>query len=288
MRPEAACDYLYVNHALQPAPAAEIFARIGESAIYEVVKVVSGVPLFFDAHMARLRRSADLSGAIFDVPDFRILDEIGELSIRNGRDRINVKLIWSGPGGGDLFLTYFIRSEYPGTEAYARGVHAVLFEGERADPNIKTLRGSFRDRVREVREREGAYEALLVDRNGFVTEGSRSNLFFVRDGRIFTPPAGAVLMGVTRAKVLEICREMGIPAAERPLHRDELPRLEGMFITGTTVDVLPVASVGDIELDSVGRSLVREILGRFGAAARADIAARAPSGPAAIDRTTEG
>lgn len=272
MTPEAVREFLYVNHAVQPTPAAEIFARIGEGAIYEVVKVVSGAPLFFNAHMARLRRSAELSGAAFDVPDFRVREEIADLAVRNRRDRINAKLVWGGTEGGDLFLTYFVRSEYPGSGAYARGVHTVLFEGERTDPNIKTLRGSFRERVRELRRREGAYEALLVDRNGFLTEGSRSNLFFVREGRVWTPPAGAVLMGVTRAKVLEICREMGIPAEERPLHRDELPRVDGMFITGTTVDVLPVASVGEIRVDSVGQPLVRKILGRFGAAVRADIA----------------
>lgn len=279
MTPEAIPPFLFVNHALQPTPAAEIFARIGEGAIYEVIKVVSGVPLFFDPHMARLRRSAELSGLSFSVPDFQVQREITELADRKGRDPINAKLVWAPAEAGELFLTYFIRSEYPGSAAYARGVHAIAFDAERPDPNIKTVRGSFRERVQAARERAGAYEALLVDRNGFLTEGSRSNLFFVRDGRVWTPPAAAVLMGVTRAKVLEICAEMGIAAAERPLHRDELSRVEGMFITGTTVDVLPIASVGDVRIDSVGQPLIRKILGRFAAVVRADIAAR--RGPAA-------
>jgi branched-chain amino acid aminotransferase len=274
MKPEAVCQSLFVNHAVQPAPASGVFARISDSALYEVVKLVSGVPLFFEAHMERFRRSAALSGRDFPLPDHRVLTEIMELAERNGQDQINAKVVWSGTGGDELFLTYFIRSEYPGTEAYVRGVHGVLFEGERPDPNIKTLRGSFRDRVRDLRKGTGAYEALLVDRNGFITEGSRSNLFFVREGRVWTPPAGAVLMGVTRAKVMEICREMGAPAEERPLHRDELSRVDGMFITGTTVDVLPLASVGEIRMDPVGQPLVREILGRFEAKVRADVAAR--------------
>ena len=274
MKPEAVCQFLFVNHAVQPTPAPEVFSRVDETALYEVVKLVSGVPLFFEAHMERFRRSAALSGRSFPVPDRQVLAEIAELAERNGQDRINAKVVWSGTGGDALFLTYLIRSEYPGAKAYGRGVHAVLFEGERPDPNIKTLRGSFRERVRALRSAAGAYEALLLDRNGFITEGSRSNFFFVREGRVWTPPAGAVLMGVTRAKVMEICREMGTPAEERPLHRDELSRLEGMFITGTTVDVLPVASVGEIRMDSVGQPPVREILGRFEAVARADVAAR--------------
>ncbi|MFP4031290.1 MAG: aminotransferase class IV [Desulfococcaceae bacterium] len=274
MKPEAVCDYLFVNHAIQATPAPEVFSRVDDSALYEVIKLVSGVPLFFEAHMERFRRSAALSGRDFPVPDRQVLAEIIELAGRNCQRRINVKLIWSGTGGDGLFLSYFIRSEYPGAEAYARGVHVVLYEGERPDPNIKTLRGSFRERVGDLRTASGAYEALLVDRNGFLAEGSRSNLFFVRDGRVWTPPAGAVLMGVTRAKVMEICREMGTPAEERPLHRDELSRVDGMFITGTTVDVLPVASVGEMRMDSAGRPLVREILGRFEAKVRADVAAR--------------
>lgn len=279
MKPEPVCDYLFVNHAIQATPAPEVFSRVDDSALYEVVKLVSGVPLFFDAHMERFRRSAALSGRDFPVPDRQVLAEITELAERNGQGQINAKLVWSRTGGDELFLTYFIRSEYPGTEAYARGVHAVLFEGERPDPNIKTLRGSFRERVQDLRTASGAYEALLVDRNGFITEGSRSNLFFAREGRVWTPPAGAVLMGVTRAKVMEICREMGTPAEERPLHRDELSRVDGMFITGTTVDVLPVASVGEIRMDSVGRPQVREILGRFEAKVRGDVAARQLDGP---------
>lgn len=274
MTPEAVCEYLFVNHALQPTPAAEVFARIGADAIYEVIKLVDGAPLFFDAHMDRLRRSAELSGRNLAVSDGRALAEIRALVVRNRRDRINVKLVWDDSGSEEAFLTYFLRSEYPGSAAYARGVHAIAFDAERPDPNIKTVRGSFRERVHAARERAGAYEALLVDRNGFLTEGSRSNLFFVRDGRVWTPPAAAVLMGVTRAKVLEICAEMGIAAAERPLHRDELSRVEGMFITGTTVDVLPIASVGDVRIDSVGQPLIRKILGRFAAVVRADIAAR--------------
>jgi branched-chain amino acid aminotransferase len=274
MKPEAVCESMFVNHAVQPTPAPEIFSRVDDSALYEVIKLVSGVPLFFEAHMERFRRSAVLSGRDFPVPDRQVLAEITELAARNGQDQINAKVVWSGTGGDAWFLTYFIRSEYPGTDAYARGVHAVLYDGERPDPNIKTLRGSFRERVGDLRTASGAYEALLVDRNGFLTEGSRSNLFFVREGRVWTPPAGAVLMGVTRAKVMEICRQMGAPAEERPLHRDELSRVDGMFITGTTVDVLPVASVGEMGMDSVGQPMVREILGRFEAKVRADIAAR--------------
>ena len=139
----------------------------------------------------------------------------------------------------------------------------MLFEGRRDTPNIKTVSGSFRERVKAAREREGAFEALLLDAQGFITEGSRSNLFFLQDGRLYTPPAEAVLMGVTRKQVIAICGEMELPVREKRLHRGELEHIEGAIITGTTVDVLPIGSVDGLQLPSASHPLLCDIIRRY-------------------------
>ena len=251
MREESVFNYFIVNGGLCSTKDTQIFSRITGESLYEVVKLIDGVPLFFEDHMDRFRASAKSSGLTLPKSDSEILEEIALLVKKNRYSQINTKLLYCKPDGEDYFFTYFIKVEYPEGKAYERGVHTILFEGERENPNIKTVKDSFRYRVQSARNQAGAYEALLTDRDGFISEGSRSNIFFVKGGKIYTPPAGAVLMGVTRKYVMELCRELGIKVIERPLHKDELAETEGAFITGTTVDVLPIASIGEQRIDSL-------------------------------------
>jgi branched-chain amino acid aminotransferase len=274
LKNDAVSEFLIHNDRLRPASENGIFDAINGQSIYEVIKVVAGVPLFFEDHTARMRRSAHLLGLDLNQPDGRIRGHIARLVQENRCPEANVKLVWTLADGQPLFLAYFIESERPGHQAAGRGIHTILFEGQRDTPNIKTVSGSLRERVKAAREREGALEALLLDAQGFITEGSRSNLFFLQDGRLYTPPAEAVLVGVTRKQVIAICGEMGLPVREKRLHREELERIEGAIITGTTVDVLPIGSVGGLQLPSASQPLLRDIIRRYDALAAAYIAGR--------------
>lgn len=265
MNPEAAFDVYVENGALRATDESAPFERIGGHFLYEVIKLIDGVPLFFEDHIARLRNSAQRSGITVQKPEAEMLDEIALLVEKNERSHVNVKLVCGREGDAELFLTYLLNTEYPGPDAYRNGVHTILFEGERKNPNVKTVKGSFRQQVKAEQERTGAYEALLVNEEGYITEGSRSNVFFVKSGDLYTPPSGAVLMGVTRKHVLEICRRDGVPVKEALLHRDDVPEIEGTFITGTTVDVLPVRSIGDVSIASTASALIAGIIDAYNA-----------------------
>lgn len=286
MKREAILDYYSVNGELRPTGETEIFDRIGGGAIYEVVKLIDGVPLFFEEHLARMRRSAALLGASLDTPETDILAAIRRLSEKNRCRHINVKLVSAHPDGEGLFLIYFIKSEYPGPEAYDRGVHTILFSGERENPHIKTLAGSFRQRVEKARQETGAYEALLEDGEGYISEGTRSNIFFLRNTGIYTPPAGTVLLGVTRGQVVDICEGLSIPVTEQSLRTAELETLKGAFITGTTVDVLPIASIDEIRIPSVSAPAIQSIIRVFREKMRADIHRRGGD-PTRIDSESD-
>ena len=162
MKREAILQYYSLNGTLRPTEETEIFDRIGGGAIYEVIKLIDGVPLFFEEHMARMRRSAALLGVTLGKRESDILTEISRLSEKNRCRHINVKLVSAHPDGEDLFLIYFINSEYPGPEVYARGIHTILFFGERENPHIKTLAGSFRQRVEQARRKTGADRKSVV------------------------------------------------------------------------------------------------------------------------------
>ncbi len=253
-------DYYFLDHKLKSTKDMIPFDSIDESAVYEVIKISDGVPMFFDAHFERMKRSALFSGITMEKDKKEVLEEIKILVEKNGLDKINVKLVNADIDGACRFFTYFIKTEYPGPMAYEKGIHTILFRGERENPNIKTIKGSFRKRVKKELEKAKAYEALLVDKNGYITEGSRSNIFFIKDGKVHTPPSHAVLKGVTRSHVIEICTKLSMEVIEDCLHKDEINIIEGAFITGTTVDVLPIASIEKTRLSSVSCALILKII----------------------------
>jgi branched-chain amino acid aminotransferase len=112
---------------------------------------------------------------------------------------------------------------------------------EAVDPAIKSsnLLNNFLA-WREAR-RLGAYEAILLNAQGRLAEGSSSNVFLVRDGRLLTPaPESGILLGITRGLVLDLARGGGIEAAEESLADDDLRRADEAFITSTLKGLLPV------------------------------------------------
>jgi branched-chain amino acid aminotransferase len=85
---------------------------------------------------------------------------------------------------------------------------------------------------------KGYDEALLTDMNGYVAEGPGANVFFEKNGKLVTPPAGNILPGITRATVIEICAELNIPVEERLFTTDELKQADAAFFCGTAAEVI--------------------------------------------------
>ena len=83
-----------------------------------------------------------------------------------------------------------------------------LYFGERENPNAKIINLSFREKVNKKIREKNAYEAILVDRKGYITEGSKSNIFMIKDNMLLTSPVKAVLPGVTRGEIIDIAEEV--------------------------------------------------------------------------------
>jgi len=92
---------------------------------------------------------------------------------------------------------------------------------------------------------KGYDEALLTDMNGFIAEGPGANMFFEKDGKLFTPATGNILPGITRATVLEICRELDIPVEEGQFTISQLKLADAAFFCGTAAEVIGWASIDD-------------------------------------------
>ena len=230
-------------------------------SVYETIGTAYGRLFATRDHLARLERSATRIGL---RPPARETIEaaIHETVAAAGNTESRVRVILTR-GAGKLDLdpaasddTQLVVIVYPlgaPTPAmYAEGVTVGIVSIERnspqaIDPAVKS--GNYLNNVLalgEARRRSGAYEAILCADDGCIAEGSTSNIFVVVKGELWTPPpAVGILDGITRAKVLDLCRENDLPLKERRFSPDELRGADEAFITSATRGVLPVTTVDE-------------------------------------------
>jgi branched-chain amino acid aminotransferase len=141
-------------------------------------------------------------------------------------------------------------------------VDVVLCQAVRSDPNAKVLDTRARRLADQRIEHTGAYEALLVDREGYITEGSRSNVFFVKGSGLVTPPDNDVLQGIARKNILRICNKEKIDVQIHKVHLEELSDFHAVFLSGTTPKILPVKKI-DQYVYSTNHYLLRFLMDTY-------------------------
>ncbi len=222
--------------------------------VYEVLRIYDGIPLFLEDHLERFETSALLAGRNVRYNSSRIAGFITALIRDNEVSEGNI-LIWSG----DALLVCFVPHNYPGAEWYETGVHCGILKAERDNPKAKVFQTSVRQMADEMMAKQGFYEVLLVDRAGRITEGSRSNLFFVKNEQLFTPKAGDVLSGITRKKIISLAQNQGIEVNETDVFLSEISQFQAAFLSGTSPKILPVSQVSDLRFNPKN-SLVRQLM----------------------------
>jgi len=230
-----------------PVPVSGQGPAMKSGIYYEVVRLIQGKVLFLEDHLERLQHSLDGSGIPFPGKE-KIRDNLRVLLEHNGIMEGNIRLCITGSGKDEpVICCYFIPYSYPGQDAYLNGVQLVTYPFQRSDPGIKRWDNTFRVSVNEYIHARGVHEAVLVNEHEEITEGSRSNIFFIDgSGLLVTPPSGEVLPGITRKHVLAICRESGNKVEERPVRPCDLSGYVSCFISGTSPKVLPVRQLDSI------------------------------------------
>ncbi len=214
-------------------------------SVYEVIRMIDGKPVFFSDHIERLKNSVSLQKkdmkADADVLRMDILKLTGSDRIKE----VNLKIVFNYSETSSAYLIYFIEPVYPSESQYSNGVKGILFNAERKDPASKVINHKLRSDIYHRLILEEAYEALLVDNKNHITEGSRSNIFFIKDNILFTAPENIILNGITRKYILEICRENEIEIIFEPVKADEIGHYDSVFMSGTSPMVLPFRSVNE-------------------------------------------
>ena len=245
--------------------------------VFETLRVYGGVPFAWTRHLARLRASAD--GLGLDVPDPAVLHEAAAAvlhanSLTDARLRITVTggIAPPGSGRGDGAPTAFLLA-FP-IEPAAASVDVVVAPWTRNEngalAGLKTISYAANVRALAYARERNAGEAIFANTQGNLCEATGSNVFLVRDGVLITPPASAgCLLGVTRALVLELAQQSGIPVKETDVAIEELAHCDEAFLSSTTREVQPIAQVDGARLPIV----CGPVCERLGAAFR-DLVAR--------------
>lgn len=155
---------------------------------------------------------------------------------------------------------------YLGAENMEKGIRIRVSSFTRHHVNITMCRakanGNYMNSMMALQEamHDGYDEALLLDAEGYVMEGSGENVFIVRDGVIYTPDLTSALDGITRKTVIELAEELGYQVIEKRITRDEVYIADEAFFTGTAAEVTPIREVDNRAIGSGGRGPVTEQL----------------------------
>lgn len=251
MKNEIIEKYLICNGNMIDRESYKSCNDFAANIVYEVIRVIDGVPLFLEEHMDRLVKSSEMISMDIRPLSGSIASNIKKLIEVNNKPAKNLKiLVYKGDKSYIDYSIFFIQSNYPQPELYEKGIKAILFNALRENPNAKVQNSGLRERVNKALSESSAYEALLVNEAGEITEGSKSNVFFVKNNSLYTSPKQEVLLGVTRTRVIELARSLGIETIEASIHKSFLEKCDGLFITGTSPKVLPISNVDEFNYES--------------------------------------
>ncbi len=256
---------VYVNGEFVPEEEAKIsvfdHGVLYGDGVFEGIRSYNGRVFKLREHLERLYESA--KSILLEIPlDLEELLEVTLETLRRNNLRDGYIRHMVTRGRGDLGLNpvpckapclIIIVSKislFP-RELYEKGLDVVTVATRRnipdaLDPKVKSMNYLNNIMVRMEANRAGVLEAIMMNREGYITEGSGDNIFIVRRGKLITPPAYlGILEGITRRTVLELAEKRGYAIREEPFTRHDLYTATECFLTGTAAELIPVVKVDE-------------------------------------------
>jgi len=255
---------IWVNGELKPRAQAVVSVFdsgfvLGDG-VWEGLRVADGHPLFLDAHLDRLHEGAKAIALDIGLDRAALTDALYATLAANGmRDGVHVRLMvtrgtkrtpYQDPRASVGPATIVILPEFkqPRPELLARGLVLFTVHVRRGFPDVQDPKLNSHSKLNCITAciqaiEAGADEALMLDPHGFVATCNSTHFFIVRKGEVWTSSGDYCLGGITRANVLQVCREAGIPAFERNFSLTQVYGADEAFCTGTFAGVVPVRRV---------------------------------------------
>ena len=226
---------------------------------YETVRVKEGVLLFVEDHLARLVNSVK-GLENFPVDTSKILSEAYSFIDMDGVKDGSVRIVLTN----EVLLIHQADITLPSDENFKDGINTSILNWERKTPNLKIFRGDYKTTVNDKFKQQNShglpFELVLTDNEGKLYEGSMSNLFVIRDGKVYSAPDSKILIGITRKRVMEALKRSGLELETGSFKPEELdPDTDAVFVSSTPFDILPVRYIDDYEFGSAGNDVLNMI-----------------------------
>jgi len=254
----------WINGEIIPAHQASIsvfdHGLLYGDGIFEGLRFYHGKTFMLQEHLQRLRQSAEAIALQLPYTLSQLSGAIDQLVQAYPADTGYLRLVVTrGPGSlgidpakcsePNLFI---IADELSvvNTQHHDQGIRLHVAETRRTpaaclDPAIKSLNYLNNILARIEANQAGMDEALMLNMDGYISEGSVDNLFIIRDGKLYTPaPEDGLLVGITRSIIIDIAAEIGIPCLQQSLQLDDLHAADECFLTGTGAELISVRQLG--------------------------------------------
>jgi branched-chain amino acid aminotransferase len=280
MNPQSLC---WINGSIIPADQASIsvydHGLLYGDGIFEGLRFYSGKTFMLQAHLQRLQQSASAIALTLPYSLTQIQQAIEQLIERFDRDSGYLRLVVTR-GKGTLGIDplkckqaslFIIADELSVVNAQHldQGIKLHVAQTRRMpaqclDPKIKSLNYLNNILARIEANHAGMDEALMLNLDGYVSEGSVDNIFIIKDGELKTPPlSDGLLAGVTRGVIIEIAAELGLSCTQSSLTVTDLKRADECFLTGTGAELIAVSQIDDYVYPTASKPLMPDIRDAF-------------------------
>lgn len=274
-------EIAYVNGRF--CPLAEAVVSVEDrgyqfaDGVYEVIGTYGGCPYALEPHLARLQSNLEVLHLPLDIRAYGLRDKLMEGIERGGFGETLIYIqVTRGvaprrhafppvPVAPTVVMTFKELRCLP-RDRYDRGVAVISTQDlrwKRCD--IKSIALLPNILAKQAAVQVGAFEALLVDAEGRVTEGASTSSFCVQAGCLYTAPIGPhILPSITRGILLDLARQLDIPVEEKFCRLDQFKEADEVFIAGTTLEAMPVVQIDDAVIgEGVPGPITRQIRAAF-------------------------
>lgn len=218
--------------------------------VYETIRVNKKVPYFLADHIERLLHSAAVIGLEHQYHVERLMKEISESAAAVAEETYNLKILLIGGEKADDAKLYILPLApfFPDRKLYKEGASVITVPYERMFPDAKTLNmlGSYL--AYKKAKAAGCYDALLINKNNEITEGTRTNFFCIKGMTLYSPPQREILSGIMRKALGQVALQNGFKLEEKKILLSDVSMYDGAFLTSTSSLVMPISKINNVNL----------------------------------------
>ncbi|MBN2652835.1 MAG: aminotransferase class IV, partial [Spirochaetales bacterium] len=247
-------NYVDENEAMVSVKDIVVLRGFG---VFDFMRTYNRVPFYLEEHVDRLFNSAKYIGLDLNVTREEICDITRKTIEKNPEyDECNVRIVYTGgissngvcpEGKGKLIVMVTHKHDLPAWW-YEKGAKIVTVDTERYIPEAKSTNYLSAVVAQMQAEKQGAIEAVYVDRNDRVLEGTTTNFFGIKNGKIYTPDVD-ILPGITRSVILNLLKGK-YEVIVGDIKKSEISSFDEIFITASNKEIVPVITVDDTTIGS--------------------------------------